>query len=134
MDKVKMELKTIISSNANKLTKPELTYFQRSLSNFHRIPLFYGLPKVHKSPVTLRPVVSTTNSLLVFSTWLDYKMKDLLPFVKSYIKNSTAISNDLKTLQLPKNARILRLMPNRCTQTSLLTQASRHFEISFLII
>jgi len=107
MDKVKTELKNIISSNTNEFTKPELTYFQRSLNTFHRIPLFYGLPKVHKSPFTLRPVVSTTNSLLaVFSTWLDYRMKDLLPLVKSYIKNSTTIINDLKLLHLPENARI----------------------------
>jgi len=48
MDKVKTELKNIISSNTDKFTKPELTYFQRSLNTFHRIPLFYGLPKVHK--------------------------------------------------------------------------------------
>jgi hypothetical protein len=60
---------------------------------------------VHKNPTTLRPVVSTTNSLLaVFSTWLHYKMKTLLPFIKSHTQNSIEVIKDLKAIQLPKNA------------------------------
>jgi hypothetical protein len=98
-------LKSLITSNATKLTKAELTYFQRSLTNHHRIPIFYGLPKVHKTPFSLRPVVSTSGSLLaIFSTWLDFKMKDLLPYVLSYTKNSESIIKDLQHLHLPEEA------------------------------
>jgi hypothetical protein len=44
------------------------------------------------------------NSLLaIFSNWLDYRMKDLLPLVCSY-KNSTEIIQDLKQLTPPDNA------------------------------
>jgi hypothetical protein len=60
---------------------------------------------VHKTPFTLRPVVSRTNSLLaIFSIWLDFKLKQLLPFVKSYVKDSTTIIKELKKLQLPPGA------------------------------
>jgi len=105
MDQLKDTLKKLISSHSDILSKAELTYFKRSLSNNFRLPIFYGLPKVHKTPFSLRPVVSTTNSLLaVFSIWLDYKMKELLPFIKSYIKNSIEVINDLKTLHIPENA------------------------------
>jgi hypothetical protein len=105
MDQVKTYLKSLITGNQDNLSKAELLYFQRSLQSHHRIPIFYGLPKIHKSPVTLRPVVSGTNSLLaIFSNWLDYKMKELLPFVKSYIKNSFMVINDLKDLKIPKDA------------------------------
>ncbi len=98
-------LKSLITSNATKLTKAELTYFQRSLTNHHRIPIFYGLPKVHKTSFSLRPVVSTSGSLLaIFSTWLDFKMKDLLPYVLSYTKNSESIIKDLQHLHLPEEA------------------------------
>jgi hypothetical protein len=84
LENTKNTLKNIILSNLDCLSKPETTYFKRSLTLRHRIPLFYGIPKVHKTPFTLRPVVSTTNSLLSgFSTWLDYRMKDLLPLVQS---------------------------------------------------
>jgi hypothetical protein len=57
--------------------------------------------------VSLCPVVSSTNSLLsVFSTWLDYKTKELLPLISSYTRNSTDVINDLKFLTLPKGATI----------------------------
>jgi hypothetical protein len=89
MDNLKNYLKGLITRHQSLLPKPELTFFQCSFQNFHRLPMFYGLPKVHKMPFTLRPIVSSTNGFLaIFSTWLDYKMKKLLPLVKSYIKNS----------------------------------------------
>ncbi len=76
MEQLKSSLKNAIESNKSFLSESELIYFKRSLNGNFRLPIFYGLPKVHKNPFSLRPVVSTTNSLLaVFSTWLDYKMK-----------------------------------------------------------
>jgi hypothetical protein len=54
--------------------------------------------------MTLRPVISSSGSFLaIFSVWLDYKMKDL-PLVKSYIKNSTSLIRDLKSIQIPQEA------------------------------
>jgi hypothetical protein len=80
---VQKALKNLITSNRDTISKPELTYFQRSFKQRHRLPIFYGLPKVHKHPITLRPVVSSVNSFMsVFSNWLDFKMKELLPLVK----------------------------------------------------
>jgi hypothetical protein len=105
LENVKTSLKEILANNAHLLSKAKDTFFKRSLSSKHRIPLFYGLPKVHKTPFMLRPVVSTNNSsLAVFSVWLDYKLKDLLPLVHSHIKNSTTVINDLKHIQIPENA------------------------------
>jgi len=80
---LKDTLKNLISNNQNSLSQPELIYFQRGLKNQHRIPLFYGLPKVHKNPISLHPVISATNSLLaIFSNWLDFQMKELLPLIQ----------------------------------------------------
>jgi hypothetical protein len=105
METTKTTLKKLIQSNLQLLSKPELTFFERSLRSFHRLPIFYGLPKVHKEPLSLRPVVSTSGSLLaIFSTWLDYKMKDLIPLVKSYIKNSFELIEELQSLNIPNNA------------------------------
>jgi len=82
-----------------------LTDTYKQLSSKEAKEKIYGLPKVHKTPMTLRPVVSSVNSFLsVFSTWLDYRMKQLLPFMKSHIKNSFDVINDLKNLTLPRNA------------------------------
>jgi len=98
-------LKTILKENQNILSQPEITYLSRSIKLQHRVPLFYRLPKVHKNPMSLRPVVSTANSLLsYFSNWADYKMKQLLPLIHSYTKNSTSIIKDLKQLTIPDDA------------------------------
>jgi len=53
METARSTLKTLISNNQDQLSKAEVTYFQQSLQLQHRLPIFYGLPKVHKSPVTL---------------------------------------------------------------------------------
>jgi hypothetical protein len=102
---LKDHLKNLIADNQGSLSSAELTYFRRGLKNQHRIPLFYELPKVLKNPVSLCPVVSITNSLLaIFSTWLDYRMKELLPLIQSYTKISADIIQDLKKLTILKNA------------------------------
>jgi hypothetical protein len=107
MSNIKSTLKDIITNSQDSLSKAEITYFQRSLKTYFRLPIFYGLPKVHKSPMSLRPVVSSTNSLLaVFSIWLDYKAKELLPLVKSYLKDSSTLIHCLKNLHIPENALI----------------------------
>jgi hypothetical protein len=72
MDNLKDYLKSLITRHQSSLPKPELTFFQCSFQNFHRLPMFYGSPKVHKTPFTLRPIVSSANGFLaIYSTWLD---------------------------------------------------------------
>lgn len=87
------------------MSKSEITYFQQSFKQKHRLRIFYGLPKVQKHPIALRPVVSSINSFIsVFQTGLTFKMKELLPLVKSYTKNSFDILQDLKFINTPNNA------------------------------
>jgi hypothetical protein len=82
MKNIEHDLKTLIKNNHSALSTAEQLYFHRSFQYQHRTPIFYGLPKVHKVPVTLRPVVSSSSSFLsIFSNWLDFKMKELLPLV-----------------------------------------------------
>jgi hypothetical protein len=47
---------------------------------------------------------SSSSFLAIFSNWLDHKMKDLLPLVRSYIKNSSTILNDLHSSTLHERA------------------------------
>jgi hypothetical protein len=105
MEDLKVTLKALLQEHQHNLSKPELIYVQRTLQLFHRLPVFYGLPKVHKNPMMLHPVVSGCGSLLpIFYTWLDFKMKELLPFIKSYLKKSTSVINDLQDLHIPQDA------------------------------
>jgi hypothetical protein len=105
MSNLRSTLQSIITINQDKLNKAEITYFQRSMKTHFRLPIFYGLPKVHKTPMSLHPVISCSNSLLsVFSIWLDHKAKELLPLIQSYLKNSTALIQSLKNIHIPDNA------------------------------
>jgi hypothetical protein len=105
IDNIKLRFKGLLHHYKNTLTDSESTYFQRSLQLHCRIPIFYGLPKVHKQPISLRPVVSSCGSFMsILSNWLDFRMKDLLPLVKSYTKNSFDIISDLASLHIPEHA------------------------------
>jgi hypothetical protein len=94
-------------AHRHELSQPEIEYFTRSFKTHHRTPIFYGMPKVHKTPMKLRPVVSCINSFnTIFSTWLDFKMKALLLLIPSYVKNSSELIRELKSLQLPPSAKL----------------------------
>jgi hypothetical protein len=70
------ELKQLITEHAHCLSKAEHTYFERSYNQQHRIPKFYLTMKVHKTPMTSRPVVSCVGSFNeIFSKWLDYQVE-----------------------------------------------------------
>jgi len=100
-------LKNNFESHRHELSQPEIEYFTRSFQKHHRTPIFYGMPKVHKTPMKLWPVVSCINSFnSIFSTWLDFKMKTLLPLIPSYIKNSSDLIKELKSLNLPPSAKL----------------------------
>jgi hypothetical protein len=105
METIKTNLKLLLSNNRDLSSKSEWIFFERSLQLHHRLPVFYGLPKVHKNPITLRPVINGIDSLLaVFSHWLDYKLKELLPYIKSFVKDYATVIKEIKNLNIPKNA------------------------------
>ena len=101
------DLKNTFQNFRHLLTKPEIDFFTRSFKGSHRTPIFYGMPKVHKTPMQLRPVVSCVNSFpSIFSSWLDFRMKELLHLIPSYIKNSTELIRGLRNLNLPRGAKL----------------------------
>jgi len=107
IEDTKQKLKDLYRNNKNNLIQAEINYFKRSFGNFHRTPVFYGMPKVHKSPMTLRPVVSCINSFVsIFSTWLDFRMKELLHLIPSYIKDSKSLISEITILDVPIGAKL----------------------------
>jgi hypothetical protein len=107
MENTKKKLLEALLFHKHSLSQAELNFFYRSFKKHHRIPIFYGMPKVHKSPLKLRPVVSCINSFnAIIIIWLDFRMKQLLHLIPSYIKDSKALLNDLKTIHIPTNAKI----------------------------
>ena len=70
----------------------------------------YFLPKVHKDPLKVRPIVSCTNGpTQEASAFLDKLLQPQMKRVKSYVKNSTDLVNILESLQVPTNAYLITL-------------------------
>jgi hypothetical protein len=102
--------------------KEELYNYNKSLYYFlipkkqhHRIPRFYGIPKVHKiaPPNTippLRPIVSHSNSLLLpTAKFLDHVLQPLARSYTDYIQNSTALVEKLSTLKFNSEIQLVSL-------------------------
>ena len=102
----------LITKYRHDISKEEQAYFIKSLysTDKHRIPQFYGTPKVHKEkiPTPFRPVVSQCGSIsAILSTFIDYKLQHLTKDMPSYLLNSTSLLNELDNLgPLPPSARI----------------------------
>jgi hypothetical protein len=100
VERVETTLKNIISSNQDHLSEPEVTSFK-----YHTI-------------------LSTTNSLLaVFTVWLDYKMKELLPLDPVLHKKFYNIKKKSKIYSCKKMLFYSLQIQNQCTQTLTLTLA-----------
>lgn len=105
------ELRKIVTENTKWIYGPQNDFFVESLKdpeNKLRTPIFYALPKIHKTPWKTRPVVSTISSVLsIASKWLDYQLQQLIPHIRSYIRDSTEVLQRIKKVgDLPPNSKL----------------------------
>jgi predicted DNA-binding protein YlxM (UPF0122 family) len=70
----KKELKTLVASYDNLLSKPEKTYFECFYHLNHHMKQFYINMKIHKNPMSPHPIVSYCGKFIKgFSKWLNLK-------------------------------------------------------------
>ena len=101
-------LKSFSSQHGKRLLKVEVIYLEKGLQKNHgKIARFYMLIKIHKTPSKFPPIVATCGTtLLILSSWLDYKSQQLKPFMSTYIKDSDDFQEQLEDCgQLPPNAK-----------------------------
>ena len=68
---------------------------------------FYLLIKLHKDPISTRPVCSDVASLPhALGQWVDEQLQPLVKAQRTYFKNSFALKSQLALLQLPPNASV----------------------------
>jgi len=68
------------------------------------IPKFYGLPKIHKSDVPLRPIVSSIGSpTYKLAKYLNTLITPLAGLTPSYVKDSKHFVDDIKTIHIQPN-------------------------------
>jgi len=69
-----------------------------------RTALLYFLTKTHKSPMTLRPIVSQVGSATGnMATFLDHYLQPLVQSLPAYLKNSTQFINKVTALPIEPN-------------------------------
>ncbi|XP_045477945.1 uncharacterized protein LOC123683088 [Harmonia axyridis] len=73
------------------------------------IPSLYALPKIHKENCPMRPIVSYTNApASKLCKHLNSILPDMIQHDPIYsIKNNIQLTNELKTLKIPTNARLV---------------------------
>uniref|UniRef100_A0A5S6QAX1 Reverse transcriptase domain-containing protein n=1 Tax=Trichuris muris TaxID=70415 RepID=A0A5S6QAX1_TRIMR len=90
----------ISETNDMTLVKIKHLYFTDNI----KCPEMYGLPKIHKMGVPMRPVVASINSV---TSKLCYYVKEIIrPLTglrMSHVKNSEHFCDDIKTLRLQGN-------------------------------
>jgi hypothetical protein len=60
---------------------------------------FYAMPKMHKNPPGLRPVVSGVSTIMEsLSKWLDVQLQSVVHLCPCYLKDSWHFLNDIKDL------------------------------------
>ncbi|KAK5641558.1 hypothetical protein RI129_010105 [Pyrocoelia pectoralis] len=66
-------------------------------------PKLYGLPKIHKTNVPIRPVVSFTDTPVArITVWLNSILKQLIKFNHNFsITNSSHLTKSIESLKLP---------------------------------
>jgi hypothetical protein len=82
------------------------TKVQQFLKPKHPVPgRFYGLPKVHKTNVPLRPIVSQNGTPTEpLSQLADFLTKDLVLSLDTYIRDTDDFQNQISNLVVPDNS------------------------------
>lgn len=96
-----------ISRHRSSLTKGDVKFLETARSRARdKIAKFRMSIKVHKTPFKTRPIVCCVGTFMNYwSRWLDFYLRKLTPFVKSYVKDTRSIVNYVRGIKdLPPNA------------------------------
>lgn len=91
------------------LTDDIVQYIHHHLDATRKDPFgyFYLLIKLHKTPISTRPVCSDCASLPhALGKWVDLQLQPIVQNQATYFKNSYALKQQLDMMTLPPNARI----------------------------
>jgi hypothetical protein len=91
------------------LTDEIVHYIRHHLDTTIKDPFgyFYLLIKLHKTPISTRPVCSDCASLPhALGKWVDTQLQPIVQRQKTYFKNSQALKHLLDNMHLPSNAKI----------------------------
>ena len=101
------ELKAILNKH-DKFNSKETKFLLQSELNPLKLSVFYMLIKIHKNPMTGRPIVSCLGAPTEFaSRYINTTLQHVMKRIRSYIPDSYALTQLLETTQFPKDCIIL---------------------------
>ena len=106
---LKREIFGWILKHRRSLSKQEAAYLEKKLEITRLDPFgyFYLLYKLHKTPISTRPVCSDCGSLPhALGQWVDEKLQPIVQAQETYIKDSFTFKTSIASLKLPPNASI----------------------------
>ena len=75
-----------------------------------RLAKLYFLKKLHKSPMGIRPIVSSCESPTEnISQFIDYWLQPIMKGIPSYLKDTTELLNQLNELSIPKDVLLVTI-------------------------
>ena len=75
-----------------------------------RLARLYFLKKFHKSPMGIRPIVSSSESPTEnISQFIDYWLQPIMKGIPSYLKDTTELLNQLNELTIPKDVLLVTI-------------------------
>lgn len=70
--------------------------------------IFYGMPKLHKKTMGIRPIISNSNGILSgLSKWVDYHLRPYLLETTTFLRDSDQLLSDLTLIKPLKNFKII---------------------------
>lgn len=73
-----------------------------------RIPILYGLPKIHKEPVCMRPICSSIGWITTpTSRVLHFLLQPMVKLLRTVLQNSTELVCDLERQSLPQDCTLV---------------------------
>ena len=90
------------------ISKAEDTYLRRAVKKYaDKLAKFRMTAKIHKNPWKMRPIVCCAGTMMnSWSKWLDYWLQKLKHLIPTYIKDSQQVLDEIKTIELPPNAKL----------------------------
>ena len=107
------EMRLLFDEHMHEFSEAECLYILRKMNAIDncRDAHFYGAPKVHKSPMSLRPIVSKVNSEMeILAVLLDHLLQQVVHLCPCYLRDSWELLDMLEKLgPLPPNAYFVTL-------------------------
>jgi len=102
---------TNTAAKADVITRKEANFIQFGTDNPNRCASLYLIPKIHKKPLTGRPIVASHSTVTTqASKWIDIILQPLLSSVSPVLRDSSQLVRRIEQSKIDRNHRTFQLL------------------------